>query len=448
MTGRVLLMSSFPDPQEPLVAMLRSRGYEPWEATDLRSARAAARWGPFLAALVRIGEDEGDAAGAIVAGLSTDPLFSRCGIVVVADDVTAGLRAFLLGRGALDVVPFPADLRFLGARLRALGRPRSVADELALREETTRALGLADQPEYRSTVPGRIAVHAADPDAALRFIERQRQHMSDRLTLASPGDAEEAEVAVLLLDDEDETDRIADLRARLRDTRLLALLPDGRGAAAAGALDLGADDVAGIDDEPDELAHRLRKLVIQAQDRARCRSRLAEGLISAHRDDLTGLWNRRYAEPHLSRLAEAACASGRPLAVIMLDLDRFKSVNDRFGHPAGDTVLREIASRLSGSLRLADLLARVGGEEFLVALSDTRPAEARAVAGRLCAAVAAQPVILADGTRISLTVSAGLAHMGHRREGAAVDAGQLIAAADRALYASKSGGRARLTEDA
>ncbi len=141
--------------------------------------------------------------------------------------------------------------------------------------------------------------------------------------------------------------------------------------------------------------------------------------------------------PHLSRLAEHAADTGRPFAVMVLDLDRFKAVNDTFGHAAGDAVLTEVARRLQDNLRTVDLVARIGGEEFLVAMPDTDLSEAQMAAERLCRIVARSPVIVPDGLAIEVTISIGLA-MGGRRE---ADLNRLIARADEALLGSKSGGR-------
>nr|WP_290428619.1 GGDEF domain-containing protein [Defluviimonas salinarum] len=154
-------------------------------------------------------------------------------------------------------------------------------------------------------------------------------------------------------------------------------------------------------------------------------------------DPLTGLNNRRYALPHLARIAERARAAGRQFAVMVLDLDRFKAINDSRGHAAGDAVLIEVAARLRGNLRAVDLLARIGGEEFLVALPDTTPEAAQATAERLRRVIGDRPVPMPDGAAaIPVTLSIGLA-LGPGP--ASVE--DLVDLADRALMGSKADGR-------
>ena len=142
-------------------------------------------------------------------------------------------------------------------------------------------------------------------------------------------------------------------------------------------------------------------------------------------------------------MADRAQTTGRPFAVMALDLDRFKAVNDTWGHAAGDAVLVEVAQRLRAQLRQVDLLARIGGEEFLVALPDTAPEAAQAAAERLCHAISEAPIALpepeAQGRAVRITASIGLAPCDPLSDSAPVEA--LISRADRALLGSKAGGR-------
>ena len=156
-------------------------------------------------------------------------------------------------------------------------------------------------------------------------------------------------------------------------------------------------------------------------------------------DHLTGLANRRAlfdaAELELQRWRRAP----RPLAVLLIDADHFKAVNDRYGHAAGDAVLRHLAGSLSATFRTLDMVARLGGEEFVVLLPGATADSAQASALRLCQSIAGETVTI-GGVPIRYTVSVGLAMM----DTDVISVDVLIARADRAMYAAKAQGRNRV----
>ncbi len=159
-------------------------------------------------------------------------------------------------------------------------------------------------------------------------------------------------------------------------------------------------------------------------------------------DALTGLYNRRWLEDALPRFANRFARGEQSLALLMVDVDHFKRVNDELGHPAGDATLVAVAHTLKSACRPTDLVARYGGEEFAVILPDTGPRAALGVAERLRSAVSLAPVRDAEGKLLpSVTVSIGAAILDRSEPSPA----QLVARADAALYASKQGGRNRVT---
>jgi two-component system, cell cycle response regulator len=156
-------------------------------------------------------------------------------------------------------------------------------------------------------------------------------------------------------------------------------------------------------------------------------------------DSLTGLDNRRSAERHLERLAAHAQRTGSSVGLLVVDIDRFKALNDRHGHEVGDEVLRCIAERLRTTARTGDVVARWGGEEFVLILPDTDRSSAALAAERLCASVRRDPIAVpALGLRLPVTVSVGAA------AGEGMGALGLFAAADQALFAAKQRGRDRV----
>src|SRR4029453_5810064 len=141
--------------------------------------------------------------------------------------------------------------------------------------------------------------------------------------------------------------------------------------------------------------------------------------------------NRRYMESHLATLAEQAAARGKPLALMILDIDYFKAINDTLGHDAGDDVLREFAVRIRKSIRGIDLACRYGGEECVRVIPETAIQVARMVAERLRRSIAGETFAVNKGTkRIDVTISIGLATLDHKGEPVA----DVLKRADLALY--------------
>jgi diguanylate cyclase (GGDEF)-like protein len=175
-------------------------------------------------------------------------------------------------------------------------------------------------------------------------------------------------------------------------------------------------------------------MVVMTKERADERNR-----VLAMQDELTGLGNRRHIEEALAQQLAQARRSGRPLALLMIDIDHFKRVNDSFGHLSGDQVLRQLAGCIRSRLRAQDLAGRWGGEEFLVILPETDAQGAAVVAEQLRQAVEGAPFTALDGTRMPLTVSIGR----HALDRATED---LVGAADQALYRAKQNGRNRVEQ--
>jgi diguanylate cyclase (GGDEF)-like protein len=160
-------------------------------------------------------------------------------------------------------------------------------------------------------------------------------------------------------------------------------------------------------------------------------------------DALTGVHNRRYFDQRLREEIDRSLRKGQPLSCLLLDLDHFKSVNDRWGHQNGDLVLREVAERIKLQLRVSDAMARYGGEEFAVLLVQTGESTALSIAERIREAIAAEPLRLLDGQSAALTLSIGSTtlHMARREPDLDAVARRLVSCADQALYQAKQQGR-------
>lgn len=165
---------------------------------------------------------------------------------------------------------------------------------------------------------------------------------------------------------------------------------------------------------------------------ARNAVRYAAALELAYKDPLTSLYNRRAFIDHLEREARRAGRSGRPLSVILLDLDRLKTLNDRWGHDAGDRALCTLAEVLTHAVRRADVVARIGGDEFAVLLPDTPSDAARRIATRIQTGLASRRIGRGRAADVVLAVSFGVAELG-----AGGDPAHMIEQADAELFALK-----------
>jgi diguanylate cyclase (GGDEF)-like protein len=184
----------------------------------------------------------------------------------------------------------------------------------------------------------------------------------------------------------------------------------------------------------------LGLLVLSAITALRANARADEATAELQRiattDSLTGLWNRRHLLERLEAETGRSRRNGRPLCVAILDVDHFKRVNDRHGHPAGDEVLRALARQIKDAVRLSDVVGRMGGEEFAILMPETDRAQAQRVCERLREMMAGRPVALPSGAALTVTLSTGIALMAGEEA-----SDRLISRADAALYEAKAGGR-------
>ena len=210
------------------------------------------------------------------------------------------------------------------------------------------------------------------------------------------------------------------------------------------ALDLGVNDFISRPIERNELAARVRTQIRRHRYAQELRQSVNNTMALAVTDDMTGLYNRRYFDRHLGVMLGKAQAQDRDMAVMILDIDHFKSVNDTHGHDIGDAVLKEFSLRLKRNIRGVDLACRFGGEEFVVLMPDTDFRQAEAVAERVREAVAERGFEVGTTRPLAVTVSVGVT----LHESLADTPETLIKRADVALYRAKREGRNRVVFDA
>ena len=231
---------------------------------------------------------------------------------------------------------------------------------------------------------------------------------------------------------------------RTRNVPILAIADAENNTKLVRGLEIGVNDYLLRPIDKTELLARVRTQIRRRRYTARLRDNVQQSMEMAITDGLTSLYNRRYMESHLSTLVEQAAGRGKPLTLLVLDIDFFKSINDTHGHDAGDDVLREFAVRVKKSIRGIDLACRYGGEEFVVVMPETDMAVATMVAERLRRRIATEPFPIHQGGRlIEVTISIGLAALGRDDTAATV-----LKRADQALYRAKRDGRNRVVPDA
>ncbi len=358
-----------------------------------------------------------------------------------------------LDAGADDFLTKPLDDTALFARVRSLVRLKSVTDELRNRALASRQLGIADPLAAAASetgLNGRILLVEDRPTVIERLTSALSTfHVveveSDPHKALMRGAEGEFDSALISLDLQSHDGlRLCSQFRSLERTRNVSVLMMGEAedrARILRGLEIGAHDFLIRPIDRNELLARVRTQIRRKRFTERLRDSVQSSMEMAVLDQLTGLHNRRFMDSRMSALFEDSVLRARSLALLVLDVDHFKSVNDSWGHDAGDEVLREFADRVRACTRAIDLVARMGGEEIVVVLPDTALEAGYAVAERIRSRVEATPFAIQGNTRtIAVTVSIGVSA---RRAGDAASA-DMMKRADDALYRAKAAGRNRV----
>jgi len=388
--------------------------------------------------------------------LKSSPTTHHIPVVMVTALDQPSDRVHGLEAGADDFLTKPVSEVALIARVRSLSRLKLMTDELRMRAVTSREIGI-DSPE-------REAVAEAGRNGAILVVD-DRAASAERLQMMLKGehrvDVEANPNAALFHAAEGNYDLLivslafenfdglrlcSQLRSldRTRNVPILAVADADNNARLVRGLEIGVNDYLTRPVDKHELLARVRTQIRRKRYTERLRDNVQMSIEMAITDALTGLYNRRYMESHVGTLVEQAATRGKPLTVLVLDIDYFKAINDSHGHDAGDDVLREFAIRIRKSIRGIDLACRYGGEEFVVVMPETDMAVATVVAERLRRRIASEPFPIQEAARsIEVTISIGIAGLGPRDTAASV-----IKRADQALYRAKRDGRNRVVPDA
>jgi two-component system, cell cycle response regulator len=455
MTARVLVVDDVPANVKLLEARLSAEYFDVMTAVSGQEALAIcerAECDVVLLDVMMPDMDGFEVCRRLKSGLTTHHIPV---VMVTALDQPSD-RVKGLESGADDFLTKPVSDVALIARVRSLSRLKMMTDELRMRAVTSREIGIES--------PEREALAEAGRDGRILMVD-DRPALSDRIqNMLSSEHAVDMErdptealfhaaegnydlvIVSLDLDNFDGLRLCSQLRSleRTRNVPILAIAEADNNTRLVRALEIGVNDYLVRPFDKNEIMARVRTQIRKKRYAERLRDNVQLSIEMAITDALTGLYNRRYMETHVGTLVDQAMSRGKPLSVLILDIDYFKSINDTHGHDAGDDVLQDFATRIRKSIRGIDLACRYGGEEFVVVMPETDMAVATMVAERLRRRIASEPFPIQKGTRmIEVTISIGIAALGPNDDAAAV-----IKRADQALYRAKRDGRNRVVPDA
>ena len=454
MTARVLIVDDIPTNVRLLEARLSAEYFEVVTASSGREALERCTQGDIDIVLLDVMMPEMDGFE-VCRRLKADPDTHHLPVLMVTaldqpSDRVEGLEA-----GADDFLTKPVDDVQLMSRVKSLVRLKSLTDELRARVLTGQDIAMDDARRAMDSINasgGQIVL--IDSDA--RHAERIRGHLAADNTVDLISDPAEAAMAVGATEYElalvsmdlgafDPLRVCSQLRTsdRNRALPIILIAEESDRARVVRGLDLGVNDFIMRPVERNELLARVRTQIRRQRYGVELRRSVSNTLALAVTDELTGLYNRRYFDRHLALMLDKAREQERDMAVMLIDMDFFKAVNDTHGHDIGDAVLREFADRLRRNIRGVDLACRFGGEEFVVLMPDTDYAQAQGVAERVRNAVADRS-FEPGGRPLSVTISIGVALNEHDHD----TPESMLKRADVALYRAKHEGRNRVVFDA
>ncbi|MBI1274112.1 MAG: PleD family two-component system response regulator [Alphaproteobacteria bacterium] len=451
MSGRILIVDDNPLNIKLLAARLTREYYTVVTATGGREALDIAAQDPPDIILLDVMMPEMDGFE-VCESLQKNPVTSHIPVVMVTALTDNADRVRGLEAGAADFLSKPINDMALLARVRSLLRLKLIMDEWRLRESTSKQMGVTQETLRELDISDANIILLEDDQldntlitntlADLPATTRCVQNVAAAQQMAADG-ACDLVIVSLNLNTDDGLRLCPVLRSQetTRHVPILLLAHQSDIGKVAKGLDLGANDYLLRPIEVNELTARVRTQLRHKRSYDKLKSNYQNSLSMALTDPLTGAFNRRYLDHHLPQLIEHCQSTHKPLSLLLVDADHFKSVNDKYGHQAGDEVLKEVVLRVTNGVRAVDFVARYGGEEFAVVLPETDLQTARAIADRLRARIADQPVTLPETAgSINVTVSIGLAYIKDDQDTQAT----LVARADEAVYKAKQTGRNRL----
>ncbi len=452
MTARILVVDDIPTNVRLLEARLMAEYFQVLTASNGDDALRICQQGLCDIVLLDVIMPKMDGFE-VCRTLKSDPATMHLPVVMVTaldqpEDRVRGLEA-----GADDFLTKPVNDLALVTRVKSLARLKMLTDDLRLRAASGEALAI-ENIQKEDQRPANIVI-VDDVASSYRPVVKALSETHHVSVITKPNEAllEIAEgsfdmvIVSTELSGHDSLRLCSYLRSieRTRTLPIIILAKTGQEDLICRAMELGVNDYLRHPIDENELKARVKTQLRRKNYNDCLRNSVQQSIELAVKDPLTGLHNRRYLEAHFDGLFEKAVNSQGNLSVIMCDIDHFKSVNDTFGHQAGDAVIKECAARIQRNIRNVDLACRFGGEEFVIVMPDTTIELANLIAERIRQEIAAHPIVTDGGKKqISVTLSMGVSNLiahGDSPE-------QLVKRADTALYSAKNAGRNRVESHA
>lgn len=384
--------------------------------------------------------------------MKQDMSISHIPVVMVTALSEVSDRVKGLEAGADDFITKPINDTALFARVRSLVRIKVLLDELRLRNKTGQDIGVIGEGEntFTSDVSGshvmvidddvvqtkRIEASLSrhykvtivgEPDEAKHLAEQQADHIDLIMISTELMEADGLRLATQLKTVE-----------ALRHVPVIMLVDEHEQQLMLKGLELGINDYLILPVDENEMIARVKTQIRRKKYQEALKSNYQNSLSMAITDKLTGLYNRHYLDTHMHNVVHQALENHKALAVMIMDMDHFKSVNDTYGHDVGDEVLKQLAEIIVKSTRGSDLAARLGGEEFVVLMPETNEIASFEMGERMRRTVEAHPFKISHPVGvIHKTVSIGVSNLRLMGDTAA----ELVKRADVALYEAKNSGR-------
>jgi two-component system, cell cycle response regulator len=445
MTATILVVDDIDKNVKLLEAKLLSEYYTVVTATNGIEALEALRQNKIDLVLLDVMMPQMDGFEAC-AKIKSDPDTTHIPVIMVTALSDIADRVKGLEAGADEFLTKPVNDTALFARVKSLTRMKAIIDELKLRNQTSAELG-GNVMDIQDTFTACKILVLNDDIIQARNIKSYISNITEQIYgLPSPNEIDkftsffpDLVIISCQIAGEDPLRVSVSLRSKpnFKNAALMLLAEEDDMPMVLKGIEIGINDYFIYPGDKSELQARVRTQLKKKKYQDNLRAELEESIDLATKDGLTGLFNRRYFDIHIKQMVTKSIGTGNKISMMMFDMDHFKQVNDTYGHPTGDAVLKTLSSTLKSSFKITDLIARYGGEEFVVVLSNTDLNSGLQIAEKVRQKIETTDFVIPNNEiPLKKTTSIGIAEY---QEGESIP--DFISRADKALYKAKQTGR-------